>query len=350
MRPCRHFGIPRLALFWLLPVSVAAAMAISTSSAFAQCATTGVAPATVTVTCAANTVTTATANTTSPNPSTSDRIQLFFNANLIGQVNSGVSVSGQGLELDSGNANGSVSLTNNGTISLTSGNAVVFLAGNGGGTSYSGNGAVTGTGANTFGLEMIDNGAGTGAMTVNATGGSITAVGNGVFGLGVSTTDTGGININTSGGHSIDLVNTFSGSTNEGMVIGNTGSVGDVVIVSGSHIFASGASSFGDIIGIDVNQSGAGNISVTSNGVIDLSGTTQTGSSGIILDHAGTSGSITVNINANIIAGTGGSTGVQATFAPAIAEPPTSRWPMGCRSALALRCSSMGKAARIRSR
>jgi hypothetical protein len=184
MRPCRNLRLSRLALSWLLPVSVAAAMAIPTSSALAQCATTGVAPATVTVTCATNTVTTATVNSTSPNLSTSDRIQAF-NANLIGQVNSGVTVSGQGLELDSSKANGSVSLANNGTITLASGNAVVFLGGNGGGASYSGNGAVTGTGANTFGLLMVDNSAGAGAMTVNATGGSITAVGNSVFGLGV---------------------------------------------------------------------------------------------------------------------------------------------------------------------
>jgi hypothetical protein len=35
MRPCRHLRIPRLALSWLLPVGVAAAMAMPTSSALA---------------------------------------------------------------------------------------------------------------------------------------------------------------------------------------------------------------------------------------------------------------------------------------------------------------------------
>ena len=315
MRVYRYFPIPRPALAVLVAMGAAAAMAVPTSSALAACATTGVAPATVTVTCAANTVTTNTTNSTSP-ATTSDRIQ-SFNADLLGQVNSGVTVSGSGLELHTTKANGSVSLTNSGTISLASSNAVVLLTGNGGGVSYSGNGNVTGTAANTSGLDLVDNGAGIGAVTVNATGGSITAVGNSVFGLGVFSNDTGGINITTSGGHSIDLVDTFAGSGNRGMYVNNNGASGDIVIVSGSHIFASGASSFGNILGMDVNQAGAGNINVTSNGVIDLSGTTQTGSSGIFLAHLGTSGNIAANINANIIAGTGGSAGIQATFSNA---------------------------------
>lgn len=315
MRVNRYFTIPRPALAVLVPMGAAAAMAVPTSSALAACDTTGVAPATVTVTCAVNTVTTNTTNSTSPTM-TSDRIQ-SFNADLVGQVNAGVTVSGFGLELDTTKANGSVSFTNNGTISLPSGNAVLTLTGKGGGVSYSGNGNVTGTGPNTFGLELVDSTLGAGAMTVNATGGSITAVGNSVFGLGVFTSNTGGINVTTSGGHSIDLVNTFSGTTNRGMFINNNGTSGDIVIVSGSHIFASGgASSLGAIIGMDVSQGGAGNINVTSNGVIDLSGTTQAGSSGIFLTHQGTSGNIAATINANIIAGTNGA-GIQATFSNA---------------------------------
>ena len=152
-------------------------------------------------------------------------------------------------------------------------------------------------------------------MTVNATGGSITAIGNSVFGLGVFNSAAGGINVTTSGGHSIDLVNTFSGSSNRGMYINNTGTSGDIVIVSGSHIFASGgASSLGVVFAMDVHQSAAGNINVTSNGVLDLSGTTATGSSGIFLTHDGTSGNVAATINANIIAGTGASAGIQTTF------------------------------------
>ena len=60
---------------------------------------------------------------------------------------------------------------------------------------------------------------------------------------------------------------------------------------------------------MDVHQSAAGNINVTSNGVLDLSGTTATGSSGIFLTHDGTSGNVAATINANIIAGTGASAG-----------------------------------------
>ena len=213
-------------------------MAIPASSALAACSTSGVAPATVTVTCAANTTTTDTTNTTSPNAATSDRNQSFA-ADITGQVNTGVTVTGFGLELVTTKVGGAVSLTNSGTINTTSPplpteGAAVVLTGNGGNVSYSGSGSVAGAGGNVFGLEL--NTAGAGAVTVNATGGSITATGNGVFGLGVFNSAAGGINVTTSGGHSIDLVDTFSGSSNRGMYINNTGTSGDIVIVSGSHI------------------------------------------------------------------------------------------------------------------
>jgi uncharacterized protein with beta-barrel porin domain len=298
--------------------SAAAPLTLSVTPALAACSTSGVAPADITFTCAANTTTTNTTNSTSPNATTSDRIQSFA-ANITGQVNTGVTVSGFGLELDTTKAAGAVSLTNNGTISSgPNGGAVVTLTGNGGNISYSGSGSITGAGGNVFGLELLNTVAGTGAATATITGGSITATGNSVFGLGVFSSTTGGINVNTSGGHSIILDSTASGSTNRGMFIQGSGATGDIVIVSGSHIFATGgAASLGTIIGIDASQQGTGNISVTSNGVIDMSGTTQTGSSGMFLTHSGTSGNITTDINANIIAGTGGGVGVFATFSNA---------------------------------
>jgi uncharacterized protein with beta-barrel porin domain len=64
---------------------------------------------------------------------------------------------------------------------------------------------------------------------------------------------------------------------------------------------------------MEVNQSGSGKIDVTSNGIIDLTGTTQTGSSGMVLSQTGILGSISATINANIIAGTNGA-GVDAIF------------------------------------
>ncbi|MDO9381245.1 MAG: autotransporter domain-containing protein [Hyphomicrobiaceae bacterium] len=312
MPPFCHVRIPRSVL--LLSTTAAAAWSIP-SLALAACATTGVAPATVTVACAANTVTTNTTNSTSP-AATSDRIQ-SFNANLIGQVNSGVTVSGFGLELISTAANGSVQFTNNGTVTLPSGAAVIQLQGNGGGVSYTGSGNITGGGANTFGIQMLDNGAGAGAVSFNATGGSVTAVGNSAFGIGVFTNGTGGVSVTTVAGHTIQVVDTFSGSSNRGIYVTDSGATGNIVINSGSQITAPGANSLGFVLGMDVTHTGGGNIDVTSSGVIDLSGTTQTASSGMYLTHQGATGNISATINANIIAGAGGSIGVQQTFSNA---------------------------------
>ena len=172
-------------------------------------------------------------------------------------------------------------------------------------------------GPNTFGLILTDNAAGAGAATVNATGGSITVVGNTIIGLGVFTNDAGGINVTTSGGHSIDLVNTASGSTNRGMFITNSGTSGDIVIVSGSHIFASGgASSQGFILGMD-NPAGRGQ----HQRHLERGDRPQRDDPDRQQRHfpyaSGTSGNIAATINANIIAGTGASAGIQATFSNA---------------------------------
>src|ERR1700688_1296064 len=101
--------------------------------AVAQCATTGGAP--VTFTCAANTATTATTNTISPNPTTSDRTQRF-NADLIGQINGGVTVSGVGLDLVTTKVGGGITFTNSGAISTTAAPNALQLDGNGGTVTY----------------------------------------------------------------------------------------------------------------------------------------------------------------------------------------------------------------------
>ena len=98
------------------------------AAALAACGTSGADP--VTFTCAANTTTTNPSNTTSPNGATSDRIQ-SFNADLIGQVNSGVTVNTFGLNLVSTKPNGTISFTNNGTI--TAGGLEVLKLDGGGG-------------------------------------------------------------------------------------------------------------------------------------------------------------------------------------------------------------------------
>ncbi|MDB4947313.1 MAG: Outer rane autotransporter barrel protein, partial [Labilithrix sp.] len=294
--------------------SIAALLMMSDKS-LAACAISGTDP--VIVTCG-TTVTTNTTNSTSPDPANSDRIQNFA-ADLIGSVTSGSTVSGAGLELKTSKVNGSVTFTNDGTISIPSGNAVLYLEGNGGGVTYTGAGNITGLGANSSGLSINNKFGGTSDVVVNATGGSITAVGNGVTGLGVFQNSDGNVNITTAVGHSIDLANTTSGSTNRGMQAQVNATAGGVTIDSGSNISASGGvASLGNLLGINVTVAGSstGNIDVTSRARIDLTGTLSTSGSGISLEHQSAAGNINTTVNANI---TGGSTGVgvYANFANA---------------------------------
>src|ERR1700758_1838192 len=100
----------------LIATGFAVALSAAPSSAWAACSTSGTDP--VTLTCATNTTTTNTTNTTSPNPSTSDHLQQF-GADLIGQVNTGVTVKGFGLELTTTKPGGAVTFTNNGALSLS---------------------------------------------------------------------------------------------------------------------------------------------------------------------------------------------------------------------------------------
>src|SRR5580704_2404523 len=86
----------------VLAGGMAAAVVAAPSSAWAACATTGTDP--VTLTCAANTATGGTTNTTSPNAATTSRTQQFA-ADLIGQVNTGVTISTSGLDLVTTKAN-----------------------------------------------------------------------------------------------------------------------------------------------------------------------------------------------------------------------------------------------------
>src|SRR5437879_4257082 len=79
-----------------LGVGILVILSIQPEHAQAQCATTGTNP--VTLTCAANTTTTQTSNVASPNPATSDQTQ-DFNASIVGQVNTGVTVNGFGLNI-----------------------------------------------------------------------------------------------------------------------------------------------------------------------------------------------------------------------------------------------------------
>ena len=295
----------------VLSASVAGgASLLASSSAFAACQVTGT--DFVTVTCA-STTTTNTTNTTTPNASTVDRVQRF-NANVISEVQAGATVDTYGLFLDSTAANGHVSFTNNGTLTR---NAVgiqgaLSLQGNGGGVSYTGSGNLLGNGGNNHGIEIYDQNPseGPGALTFNATGGSVQSNGfaNGVV---IGGNVAGGMSYTSSGGHTITVGNTIAVGTNSGITISNVASVGNTTVVSGSAITATGAGI--DVRGISIQHQTTGNVSVTSSGLIDLSaiaGTTR----GVYITHGGTTGNASVTLNADVTTGTGTATGIDINF------------------------------------
>ena len=224
---------------------VAAAMA-APSSAWAACSTSGTDP--VTFTCAANTTTTNTTNTTSPNPATSDHLQQF-GADLIGQVNTGVTVNGFGLQLTTTKPGGAVTFTNNGALSLSTDNPGIFvleLDGKGGTVNYSGAGTIT---AGTFqsGLKATNT---TGDVVVTP-GGTITSA---AFGIVAGTGDGGNVTVTTSR----NVTDTGSSLS----AISTSATTGTTTIhVTGGTVSSAGFDA------VDANAT-TGKISVTNDGVI----------------------------------------------------------------------------------
>jgi len=298
---------PRLGLLSTTLLGGAAAL-MSSSSAFALCATTGVAPAVVTVTCTGAVVTDGTTNSVSPNANTVSSIQ-SFNANLVGNVQAGANVSGNGLDLLTTAVNGSISFTNNGTLTTSNGFAPARLEGNGGNVSYTGTGALTGAGGNSPGIQILNNAVGTGAVSFNSVGGSITTNGT-TFGIAVNTSTTGGLSYTTSGGHTMQF-NNITGQVT-GINLANSATTGDTTITSGTAMTAA-AGGNGPVFAFSINQQGTGNVSLTQSAAINLSGTNSTGVLGSIV-HSGTSGNATWNQNGTFTGGAGAAQGLSIDF------------------------------------
>jgi hypothetical protein len=165
----------------LVAVSMLSPLALlfNPQGALAACSTSGVDP--VTVSCAANTSTTNSTNATSPNAATSDRIQQF-NADLIGQVNSGVTVDTFGLNLVTTKANGGIAFTNSGAVTSNQNVNALQIDGNGGAVTYGGAGSITNSG-NGSGFSLSNIGAGTISATV--AGAVTTSAGKGIAATGV---------------------------------------------------------------------------------------------------------------------------------------------------------------------
>jgi uncharacterized protein with beta-barrel porin domain len=314
---------PRLH-YWAL-VAAACLMIGTTQEAAAQCATTGTNP--VSFTCAANTTTTATTNTTSPNPSTSDATQQFA-AGINGQVNTGVTVSGQGLNIQSTQLNSSVSFVNNGTVSTAVGphalNLTTALGGTGSVT-YSGTGNVTQTG--TGDALFINAAAGSGTTNVTISGTSSISAVNGVgisFSGGNSTTANTTLTVQSGG--SVTGADTLSGGAiglfnatiiNSGTISGDISVNQAVVTNKAGGIMQSAFDNFGVVTaanGLTLdNQSGA-TIRGTSAGpiggigVLNRAATLSLTNEGTIsgtLDGVNSNGTAATVTNSNSITGTG---------------------------------------------
>ncbi|HTV27937.1 MAG TPA: autotransporter domain-containing protein [Xanthobacteraceae bacterium] len=259
-------------------------------SAYAQCATSGSAP--VVYSCATNTTTTNTTNAASPNAATSDR-QQQFNDSISGIVNNGITVNGFGIALTSTLSGGTITLTNDGAIQINSGNtasaggadAVDLTDTSGNGLiTYSGSGSVNNQG--TAGAAVEISNTGSGGITVDTSGNYTAANGVGLLtqatGGATSITITGGLVQATGTNADAILASTVNGTAtvnvtggiiqtpasgsqfnSNGIEMSSTGT-GDIVVnMTGGQIGANAATAVGGS-GIDALAGGTGNISITT--------------------------------------------------------------------------------------
>ncbi|HEY4407015.1 MAG TPA: autotransporter domain-containing protein [Xanthobacteraceae bacterium] len=343
------------------------------SQAQAQCATTepGGAGTPVNYTCATSTATNPGPNSNPNNPATSERNQSFATG-IVGQVNGGVTVSVNGIALQSSSTTSGavVSMTNNGTISnTTNGQAALVLQGlsvnNFGTFTYSGTGNISniGTTGGSIGLS-ISNATGTGGIDATVSG---TSTISSAADLGIQlATNTGAISLTVQSGGQVTGAsagaqiagggtNTLSNSgaiqataaastgvlagtlsvTNSSSITGVLGGIGTTGALSltnnlGATISGTGAGSIGIIAGQlpggSLSGSNAGTISglgggIQSSGLVSLtsnSGLIQaSGASGIGIAGAG----VTITANTGTISG--GATAISTTNGASITNSST---------------------------
>jgi uncharacterized protein with beta-barrel porin domain len=298
------------------------------------------------VNCNAGTITTNTTNVDGSNATSSDRQQLFDNGAAIkGRVQSGISLSGFGLELVEGAATPlPIVMRNQGQLTTANSVNALQLNGNGGPISYFGNGSIINTAsggaallANNVGGDVsIATGAGaiSGATGINASttgAGAVTirtgsGLVSGTDGRGIrATTVNGPLSIavgsggatSSSRGHTIGLTSTTgnifitANGTVSGKFLCNAGhcSAGGVhatsngsgdIIVAGSGTYSS--SSGGRAIAVHQSATGLGGILVTGSGAT-LAGTTLFGNASAIraaIDNPADSSNIVVNRSGDI--------------------------------------------------
>ncbi|HEX7849790.1 MAG TPA: hypothetical protein VF485_08680, partial [Sphingomonas sp.] len=301
------------------------------TQAWAQCAV-----GAVTVTCAD----TSTTDTTFPaNPPVDRHYQGVLPTPIILTVNSGATVSGNGLSVTNSGAGG-ITATNNGTIVVDAGNtpiaggtAALTLTALGGPIVYTGGDIVNNGNGNAF--DAVQNG-GVGSVSITA-GNIFAAAGEGITvrdvatSTGISVTTNGTVTALTAGKDGIDaqsqsLTGNIAEVANGNIQAGNAGMVAALLNAGATgniDVTANGAMTAR--FGVDAENFGSGTTSVTTvgpvnvttgNGIFALStggnvtvtagDVTSTGNTAIIAQQTKVAGAGNVDVTAGNVSGTTG--------------------------------------------
>jgi hypothetical protein len=305
------------------------------SEAWAQCVVGG-----VTVTCAD----TSTTDTTFPaNPPVDRAYQGPIATPIILNVNSGATVSGNGLAVTN-TAGGGITVANGGTISVDAGNtptaggtAALSLTALGGPIDYTGGDIINNGNGNAF--DARQNG-GVGSVSIIA-GNIFAANGEGITvrdvatSTGIDITTNGTVTALTAGKDGIDaqsqsLTGNIFITANGDINAGNAGIVGAILPAAGTgNIDLRGNGAINARFGVDAENFGSGSTSVTTigpvtatsgNGIFALThggdvlvtagDVSSTGNTAIIAQQTNVAGAGSVGVTANNVSGT---TGIEAT-------------------------------------
>ena len=301
------------------------------SEAWAQCVVGG-----VTVTCAD----TSTTDTTYPtNPPNDRHYQGPIATPIIVNVNSGATVSGNGVAVTN-SAGGGITVTNGGTISVDAGNtptaggtAALSLTALGGPIVYTGGDIINNGNGNAF--DAVQNG-GIGSVSITA-GNIFAATGEGITvrdvatSTGIDITTNGTVTALTAGKDGIDaqsqsLTGNITEIANGNIQAGNAGMVAAILNAAGTgNIDVTANGSIDARFGIDAENFGSGSTSVTTvgpvnvttgNGIFALStggnvtvnagDVTATGNTAIIAQQTKVAGAGNVDVTAGNVSGTTG--------------------------------------------
>lgn len=240
------------------------------------------------VSCTVDTTTVHNTNTDAATASSNDDTQQFTTGgNITGQIASGVTVGGYGLQISTSEDGSSINFTNNGAVNQTSNvviGALYLLTSTGAITYNSASGAtIDGTGIASLSLYSQSTSA-TGDLTAHVNG-NVTNTGSIGAGYGVLVQSQAAVNIlvdgtaaitgrtgiavfggaDTTVGGSGNIV--YTSANGDGIVVGHGTNAGTVTVNHSGSITGPGGSGGGNV-GIKVSSDGTGGVFVTGTGVI----------------------------------------------------------------------------------